>query len=183
MKIYTKTGDSGETGLFAGPRVSKDSYRIEAYGAVDELNSVLGVAVAAGLPDKVEDLIVAIQNKLFAVGAELATPDPGKQGTSMLTDNDVEKLERAIDNYEAELPALKNFILPGGCPAAAQLHVARCVCRRAERRVVTLMRISELEISSRILRYVNRLSDLLFVLSRAVNQKAGVEDIPWKPGG
>ncbi len=138
MKIYTKTGDDGGTGLFGGPRVGKDDPRIEAYGTVDELNSLLGWARAVGLPADIDDCIMRIQNELFAVGAELATPDPAAHGTDWTGPEQIAALEQAIDRLEAPLAPLRQFILPGGTPAAAALHVARTVCRRAERRVVTL---------------------------------------------
>jgi cob(I)alamin adenosyltransferase len=180
MKIYTKTGDSGDTGLFGGPRTSKDAPRIEAYGTVDVLNRVVGIAGAAGLVGPVDELVGRIQNELFAVGAQLATPDPGAHGTLVIGPTHIGALERAIDHYEAGLEPLKNFILPGGTPGAAYLHLARTVCRRAERRLVTLVRASREPVSGDTVVYLNRLSDLLFVLARAVNHAAGVVDIPWE---
>ncbi|MEQ8850126.1 cob(I)yrinic acid a,c-diamide adenosyltransferase [Botrimarina sp.] len=191
MKIYTKTGDEGETSLLGGQRVRKNHTRIAAYGALDELNAVLGVARAelarqADLPgefiDSIDRLIDEVQNHLFDLGAELASPSPAESGLLLLQAADVERLEAAIDQHQAGLPPLKQFILPGGVAAAAFLHQARCVCRRAERHVVTLAAsepVRELPV-----RYVNRLSDLLFVLARAANQAAGVADVPWrKPSG
>ncbi|MDO9016878.1 MAG: cob(I)yrinic acid a,c-diamide adenosyltransferase [Deltaproteobacteria bacterium] len=179
MKIYTKTGDDGDTGLFGGARVSKASARVEAYGTVDELNAVLGVARAAGAWAELDELLGSIQSDLFTLGAELATV-PGKEaslGIPLLDDRDVARLEVAIDLSEATLPPLKNFVLPAGTPAAAALHLARTVCRRAERAVVGLPEghgaRGELKV------YLNRLSDLLFSLARQVNQRAGVEDVPW----
>jgi cob(I)alamin adenosyltransferase len=180
MKIYTKTGDDGETGLFAGPRVQKDDLRIEAYGAVDELNSVLGMARAEQPPVDIDQLLASIQNELFAVGAELATPDPAKHGTDLIGDAHIAALEAAIDRYETGLEPLKQFILPGGTKAAAALHLARSVCRRAERRVVTLFDEPDAHVSERMIRYLNRLSDLLFVLSRAANSAAGCADVAWQ---
>ena len=180
MKIYTKTGDSGDTGLFGGPRVAKDAPRIEAYGTVDELNSVLGIARSQGLDGPIDALVSQIQNELFALGAQLATPDPAAHGTSMIGPAQIAALEGAIDLYEAGLDPLKTFILPGGTPAAAYLHFARTVCRRAERRLVTLVRESAEPISGDLVIYVNRLSDLLFVLARAVNRASGVADVPWR---
>src|SRR5262245_15678110 len=137
MKIYTKTGDAGETGLFGGPRVPKDAPRIEAYGTVDELNAVLGLARAESLPGQIEALLQQVQNDLFAVGADLATPDPAKWH-SRSSPADVAALESAIDDFDSRLSPLKEFVLPAGSRAAALLHLARTVCRRAERRVVTL---------------------------------------------
>ena len=178
MKIYTKTGDAGETGLFGGPRVRKDAPRIEAFGAVDELNAVLGLARAEPLPGDINALLAAIQNELFDLGAELATPEPAKMGVGTLGPSRIARLEAAIDRHEATLPALKQFVLPGGSRAAAALHVGRTVCRRAERRVIALASIEP--ISPQLIVYLNRLSDLLFVLARAVNQSAGLPDVPWQ---
>ncbi|MEQ8786943.1 MAG: cob(I)yrinic acid a,c-diamide adenosyltransferase [Pirellulaceae bacterium] len=183
MKIYTKTGDEGETGLFAGPRVAKDHPRIAAYGEVDELNSVLGLARTEDLPVEMDQRLARIQNELFDLGAELATPKPAQPGNERVTDEVVAALESAIDDYEAALPPLKQFILPGGTPGAAVLHMARSVCRRAERRVVTLMRTPGEAVAGRIVRYLNRLSDLLFVMARAANSAAGYEDIVWEKSG
>jgi cob(I)alamin adenosyltransferase len=180
MKIYTKTGDDGETGLFGGPRVSKDAARIEAYGSVDELNSVLGVVRTHPLDPSVDHLLRQIQNELFALGAQLATPDPAAHSTAMIGPAQIAALEGAIDRFEAGLEPLKQFILPGGTAAAAHLHLARTVCRRAERRLVTLVRQSPEPVSNDLLVYLNRLSDLLFVLARAVNHAAGSADIPWQ---
>jgi len=183
MKIYTKTGDAGQTGLFAGPRVWKDDPRIEAYGAVDELNSVLGMVRAEQPPTDIDALMVSVQNDLFCVGAELATPDPAASGLSFAADPRITALEQAIDQFEARLEPLRQFILPGGTKAAAALHLARTVARRAERRVLTLARDSEEPISPLLVMYLNRLSDLLFVLARAANHAEHVADQPWqKPG-
>jgi cob(I)alamin adenosyltransferase len=180
MKIYTKTGDDGETGLFGGPRVRKDSARIEAFGAVDELNAVLGLARAGDLPAEIDVVIAKIQHDLFALGAELATPNPAKHGTALIGAPAIAALESAIDQFEAKLPALRQFILPGGVPAAAQLHLARTVCRRAERRLATLIAVATEPVSPDALIYLNRLSDLLFVLARAANAIAGRPDVPWQ---
>ena len=183
MKIYTKTGDEGETGLFAGPRVRKDAARIEAYGEVDELNTVLGLARAEALPVEIDQFLGHVQNQLFELGAELATPEAAKMGTSTLAAEAVAMLEQAIDQHEATLPPLKQFILPAGTKGAAALHFARAVCRRAERRVVSLTNLPSEKLSPWPLRYLNRLSDLLFVLARAANAAAGEGDVPWqKPG-
>ena len=168
MKIYTKTGDRGDTGLFGGPRVSKDAPRIEAYGTVDELNSVLGVVRSLLAPGDVDSLVEQIQNELFCLGAQLATPNPAAHQTALIGPAQIAGLETAIDRYEAGLAPLTQFILPGGTPAAAQLHLARTVCRRAERRLVTLMTHSAEPIAGELVVYLNRLSDLLFVLAREV---------------
>lgn len=181
MKIYTKTGDGGETGLFGGARVSKADPRVEAYGDVDELNAQIGVARAGGLDGDIDELLATIQAKLFDVGAELAAA-PGSKASSMprVSDADVVVLESGIDRFEEELAPLENFILPGGTAAAAWLHVGRTVARRAERRVVALA--SQTEVRDVIVHYLNRLSDLLFVLARVANRRAGVADVPWTSG-
>jgi cob(I)alamin adenosyltransferase len=178
MKIYTKTGDAGETGLFGGPRVSKDSPRIEAYGTVDELNGLLGLARTESLPVEIEQMLAKIQNHLFDLGAELASPDPDRKGTSILGEPQIAWQEGLIDGFETELAPLRAFILPGGTKGAALLHMARCVCRRAERCVVTLHRTEPL--STIPMMYLNRLSDLLFVAARLVNHRAGIVDVPWE---
>lgn len=180
MKIYTRSGDLGETGLFGGPRVGKDMVRVEVYGTVDELNAVLGQVIAESVPDDIGRLLVRIQNELFEVGAELATPDPVAKGTRTIGPDQVRALEAEIDRYEKELPPLSSFILPGGTRPAAALHMARTVCRRAERRLVSLVRDSHEPISLVLMAYLNRLGDLLFVLARAVNARAGQPDIPWR---
>lgn len=183
MKIYTKTGDSGDTGLFGGPRVSKDSPRIESYGTVDELNSVLGVVRSLAPEAGLDALLAQIQNDLFALGAQLATPNPAAHQTAMIGEGQITALEQAIDRLQTQLEPLSQFILPGGTPAAAQLHLARTVCRRAERRLVTLTQYSAEPIAPELVIYLNRLSDLLFVMARAENRAAGRPDIPWqKPG-
>lgn len=180
MKIYTRTGDAGSTGLFGGPRVSKDDDRIEAYGTVDELNAVLGVARGAGLGAEVDQQVAAIQHELFAIGAELATPDPDQHHLRLIDAVSIARLEQWIDEHELRLPPLKQFILPAGTAGSSQLHVARSVCRRAERRVVTLARRHESAVSEELMTYLNRLSDLLFVLSRVENLRSGVADVAWK---
>jgi cob(I)alamin adenosyltransferase len=180
MKIYTKTGDAGETGLFAGARVRKDDARIEAYGTVDELNAALGLARCEALPPAIEETLQRVQSELFSVGAELATPEPEKHGTALVGDSHVMLLEAAIDAMDKDLPLLKHFILPAGCRGACLLHVGRGVCRRAERRVVTLANSSAGEISPRIIRYLNRLGDYLFVAARFANAAAGLAETPWQ---
>jgi cob(I)alamin adenosyltransferase len=180
MKIYTKTGDSGDTGLFGGPRVRKNSPRIEAYGTVDELNGVLGMARAQQLDPELDAVVQRIQNELFELGAQLATPDPAAHGTAMIGKRQIHALETTIDRFEADLPELKQFILPGGTSAAAVLHFARTVCRRAERRVITLMDDSREPVAGDPVVYLNRLSDLLFVVARWANHQAGSADVPWQ---
>jgi len=182
MKIYTKTGDDGETGLFAGARVPKDDPRIEATGSVDELNAILGVARARGLADEIDRVLARVQHELFALGAELATPDPVAAGTRLIGESHVRRLEQAIDEHEAHLEPLRQFILPGGTEAAAALHAGRSVCRRAERRLVTLRRLSPQPVASDLIRYLNRLGDLLFVLARRANAIAGTPDVNWNKG-
>ncbi len=181
MKIYTKTGDSGETGLFGGTRVSKASLRVSAYGAVDELNSSLGWARAAAEEPEILSLLHEIQTELFELGSELASTAERKKkgGVPSIDEAQVVTLERAIDRWEAELSPLRSFVLPGGSELAARFHVARCVCRRAERALVLLG--TQETLRGELLRYLNRLSDLLFVLARYANQAAGVPDIPWEP--
>ncbi|HQZ70031.1 MAG TPA: cob(I)yrinic acid a,c-diamide adenosyltransferase [Anaerolineae bacterium] len=182
MKIYTRSGDAGDTGLFGGRRVAKHHPRVEAYGTVDELNAVLGLAVTAlteghGL---LRDHILAIQARLFDLGADLATPDDGKAGAWLLRADDswAAALEAQIDSMEAGLAPLTSFILPGGSTAAAWLHLARTVCRRAERRAVEAQAAGE-RLTPAALIYLNRLSDWLFTAARLANAQAGVMDIPW----
>lgn len=179
MKIYTRTGDRGETGLFNGTRVPKSDARVDAYGEVDELNAMLGVARAAGLDRDIDEVLVHVQRDLFALGARLADPARRIAGRVTKTDlaaEDVTRLETWIDRFEEELPALRHFILPGGSDAGADLHLARTVCRRAERRIVGLGRDA---VDPVIVTYVNRLSDLLFILARVVNKRAGVAETTW----
>ena len=176
MKIYTKTGDAGETGLFGGGRVPKDDPRVRAYGDVDETNAAIGYATSLPVATFEIDALQAIQRDLFTVGAELATPDPSKLRTALTADR-VSSLEKLIDRYETLLPPLKSFILPGGTPQAAAFHLARTICRRAERSVVALAR--DQQINPLIIHYLNRLSDLLFMIARGVNKQEGRSDIPW----
>ena len=183
MKIYTKTGDAGDTGLFGGGRVGKDHPRVEAYGDVDELNAMLGLVRALEPMPRIDEVIVPIQRDLFAIGALLATPDREKMRASLekarLDDARIRELEAAIDHCEAELEPLRSFIVPGGTSKAASLHVARTVCRRAERRVVSLA--VQAEVPAGVLVYLNRLSDLLFTYARLANHRTGVDDVPWTP--
>ena len=181
MKIYTRTGDRGDTGLFGGGRVAKNDPRVEAYGDVDELNAHLGLARAIEMMPRIDEVLVPIQRDLFALGALLATPDHAKMHEQLtkarIDDDRVAQLERAIDQGEEELEPLRAFIVPGGTPKSAALHVARTVCRRAERRVITLAQTTELP--SLVVIYLNRLSDLLFVLARVANRRAGAGEVSW----
>lgn len=176
-RIYTRTGDAGETGLFGGKRLAKDDRRVAAYGTVDELNAALGVARAAGAGE-IDVVLGELQHKLFDLGAELATPPEHGEPPGGVTHADVEKLEAAIDRADGDLSKLRAFILPGGTPLAASLHLARAVCRRAERETVTLQR-AEPETPAVVLTFLNRLSDLLFVLARLANHRAGAPDVEW----
>ena len=183
MRIYTGGGDKGETGLFGGGRVSKDDSRVEAYGSVDELNAALGLSRTANLPQDLDTLLGRIQEELFAVGADLATPPDSSVRADRVVRLDAgaaRRLEEAIDAGEEELEPLQTFVLPGGTAAGAALHLARTVARRAERRVVSLARDSEVAVH--VLVYLNRLSDLLFVLARVANARAGQPEQPWVPG-
>ena len=178
MKIYTKTGDAGETGLFDNTRVSKSDARVDAYGEVDELNACLGAIRAAGLDGDLAATVAAVQRDLMAAGARLADPNARiavRVEKVAIDAAAVERLERAIDALDGELPPLTRFIVPGGTPASAQLHVARAVCRRAERRVVALAG----PVDPVLIAYLNRLSDLLFTMARAVNHRAGHAEAEW----
>ena len=179
MKIYTKTGDKGDTSLFGGQRVPKDALRIEAYGTVDELNSLLGVARADNTGSLVDKVLGHVQSELFDLGADLATPRSNhKKQIKRIEPRDAHALEKYIDSLETHLKPLRAFVLPGGSPVAARLHFARTVCRRAERVVVRLSRNED--IGKGITVYLNRLSDLLFVLARYANHVAGVAETKWK---
>jgi cob(I)alamin adenosyltransferase len=181
MKIYTRTGDRGDTGLFGGGRVSKTHPRVEAYGDVDELNATLGLARAIEVLPRVDEVLVPLQRDLFAIGALLATPDREKMKSHLdkarIDDRRIAELESAIDDCDRELEPLKSFILPGGTPKAAALHVARTVCRRAERRVIALG--ADEQIPPIVVIYLNRLSDLLFTLARLANRRAGAGEVTW----
>ena len=179
MKIYTKTGDRGETSLFDNTRVSKADPRVDAYGEVDELNACLGAARAAGVEADVAASLESIQRDLFALGARLADPSAriaDRVTKAAVTAADVERLEQTIDRLDAGIPPLRRFILPGGSPAGALLHLARTVCRRAERRVIGL---GPHAVEPILVVYLNRLSDLLFVMARATNHRAGIPDVEW----
>ncbi len=180
MKIYTKTGDTGTTSLFSGKRVAKDDLRIEAYGTVDELNALTGVALAEIENKKLRKTLFNIQNKLFTVGADLASPEDSGNAykAPRVSDEMIEELEAEIDSYQSLLPEMKCFILPGGRKGASLLHYARTVARRSEREVVKLSK--SVEIGEKIVIYLNRLSDLFFVLARYENFVNSTEDIPWK---
>jgi cob(I)alamin adenosyltransferase len=187
MKIYTRTGDRGSTGLYGGQRVAKHDPRITALGAIDELNAALGVVRTAGLPDPLDAIVARLQNQLFQLGAEVATPEVAQapaqapashRQANTLREADVVELERNIDTCENSLPPLQAFILPGGTPAAAQLHLARAICRRAERDLVALTR--QAPVADTLPKYLNRVSDLLFVLARTANMAAGVAEIEWQ---
>lgn len=174
-KIYTRTGDDGTTGLGDGSRTQKDSLRVEAYGTVDELNSSIGVVIAALDDDGIGSVLLDVQHDLFDLGGELCIP-----GTSLIDDRHTERLERELDRLNADLPPLKDFILPGGNLAAAHAHLARTICRRAERRIIALARHEE--VNETVLGYLNRLSDLLFVVSRVVARASGTGEILWEQG-
>lgn len=179
MKIYTKTGDRGETSLFDGTRVPKTDPRVAAYGDVDELQATLGVSAAAGLDVELKDMIVLLQRDLFALGARLADPShriAARVTKIVISEESVSRLEGWIDRLDAELPPLRHFILSGGSPAGASLHLARTVCRRAERAVLSL---GQEAVEGIVVTYLNRLSDLLFVMARAANHRAGLPETEW----
>ncbi|MGG6461172.1 cob(I)yrinic acid a,c-diamide adenosyltransferase [Solilutibacter silvestris] len=172
-KIYTKTGDDGSTGLGDGSRTGKDSLRVAAYGTVDEANSCIGLLLASAVPDDIRDLLTSIQHQLFDLGGELCIP-----GHSAIDDADIERLEQRLDHYNDALPPLKDFILPGGGEAASRCHVARTVVRRAERETVALARVET--VRPQAVRYLNRLSDLLFVLARVLARDSGHGEVLWQ---
>lgn len=179
MKIYTKTGDDGSTGLFGGDRVSKSDPRIECYGSVDELNASVGLARVEA-QGELADALLRVQSELFVIGSHLATPEDSPQTRSLplIEEAMIGRLEMEIDSAESELPRLRNFILPGGCELAARLHLARTVCRRAERNLVTFAQ--DRPVAAAIITYMNRLSDWLFVMARLANHRAKVADIVWE---
>jgi cob(I)alamin adenosyltransferase len=179
-KIYTKTGDDGTTGLVGGTRVKKYNVRLEAYGTVDELNAILGVIGSLEIPADDKQILIQIQNKLFNIGSRLASDKKGDEITSGLSikEDDILFLEKAIDRFDDSLPELSQFILPGGGQAAAQSHVARTVCRRAERRILEFA--EQTSVQPEIVKYMNRLSDFLFVFARKLTADNGSEEIPWK---
>ena len=184
LRIYTRTGDEGTTGLFGGGRVPKHDSRVEAYGEVDELNAALGLARAIEPMPRIDEVLGPVQRDLFAIGALLATPDREKMHQQLekarVDDERIAQLERAIDDGEAELEPLRAFIVPGGTPKAAAIHVARTICRRAERRVVALQQQHQsIELPPLVVIYLNRLSDLLFVLARVANRRVGAGEATW----
>ncbi|MGY0558125.1 MULTISPECIES: cob(I)yrinic acid a,c-diamide adenosyltransferase [unclassified Lysobacter] len=172
-KIYTRTGDDGSTGLGDGSRVAKDSARVNAYGTVDEANSAIGLVLASEVPDDIRTLLIAVQHQLFDLGGELCIP-----GHAAITDADVDRLEQHLDQFNQDLPALKEFILPGGGEASARCHIARTVVRRAERATITLSR--DESVRPEAVRYLNRLSDLLFVLCRVLARASGHGEVTWQ---
>jgi cob(I)alamin adenosyltransferase len=180
-KIYTKTGDDGRTALFGGGRVPKDHARVEAYGDVDELNACLGMARSVDLMPRIDEILAPVQVDLFAIGALLATPHPEKHKEQLekarISDQRIAQLEQAIDDCDAELAPLKAFILPGGTTKAAALHVARTVCRRAERAIIRMQQTDD--VPQIVIVYLNRLSDLLFMLARVANRRAGAAEVLW----
>lgn len=171
-KIYTRTGDDGSTGLGDGTRAPKDSARVHAYGTVDEANSAIGLVLACAIPDAVRDILIAVQHQLFDLGGELCIP-----GHAAIVDSDVSRLESWLDHFNDDLPALKDFILPGGGLAAAHTHLARTICRRAERETITLASLEP--VRPEAIRYLNRLSDLLFVLARVLARASGQGEVIW----
>ena len=186
MKLYTRSGDDGTTGLFSGQRVSKDHPRVEAYGTVDELNAAIGLAAAACVPKddlhaRLLEIFSPLQSRLFDIGADLATPPGAKHEAKVLriTDEHVREVEAWIDDIDADNEPMKTFIMPGGTELAARLHLARTVCRRAERAMVSLTHSEPVGDGS--ITYINRVSDLLFAMARRVNRQAGVADVPWVP--
>ena len=188
-RIYTRSGDAGETGLFGGSRVRKDDLRVEAYGTTDELNAALGLAIALSAEPEINALLLQFQHDLFTLGGDLAAPEEsdrarGRSAIERVGGQRVAELETLIDRFTAEMPPLTRFILPGGHPLAAHLHLARTVCRRAERHCVTLahaVSATDSALNPEIVRYLNRLSDLLFTLARLANHRLGVSDIVWNP--
>ncbi len=179
MKIYTKKGDLGKTALFGGTKTDKSDIRINAYGTVDELNSAIGLILTYDLTETGKNILNRVQNDLFVIGADLATPNPEKAKIDRIGKQQIRKLEETIDIMEEELNPLKSFILPGGSPSGAHLHFARTVCRRAERETVALSNKDDVHPDNIV--YLNRLSDLLFVLARFENKYCGEEETPWKP--
>lgn len=181
MRIYTRTGDAGETGLFSGRRVGKDALRVEAYGCVDEVNNYIGLLRSEDLADDVDGVLAAVQRDLFTLGADLATPSGERRADTAprIEQSHVQRLETAIDEFDEQLPRLRSFILPAGPRPAALAHVARGVTRSAERRVVALSRTED--VGTGAIRYLNRLSDLLFVIARLLTMRRGLQDEPWHP--
>lgn len=183
MKVYTKKGDQGETGLLGGSRISKSHSRVEAYGVVDELNALLGLVRTEPVPELIDGVLERLQRELFVLGTGLAAADPKRQTPDRISDTHVSRIEDEIDRFANELPPLRHFILPGGTRAGAMLHVARAACRRAERRVVALRDSQHEHVPDHTIPYLNRLGDLLFILARAANANQGVPDVIWRKQG
>ena len=180
MKLYTRTGDDGSTGLFGGERLGKEDMRVEAYGTVDELNSALGLAAATCTFDEISSVINMLQHRLFDLGADLSTPNAAEvQRSVRIEAQHVAELEKLIDQTSAKLPPLTSFVLPGGTELSARVHQARTICRRAERRIVALARRAP--VSDHVIPFINRLGDLLFTLARRANHLAAADDVPWRP--
>ena len=178
MKIYTRTGDDGTTGLQGGSRISKSNYRIKAYGAVDEINAKIGIIISNKIDEDINDLLLKIQNDLFVVGSDLSNPDLSDK-KNRVNPEMIENIEKSIDQFEKDLPPITNFILPGGHPVASLMHEARTITRRAETEMISLDEQEKVNIECKI--YLNRLSDLFFVIARIINKRMGVNDIIWKP--
>ena len=179
MKIYTKTGDKGMTSLVGGTRVEKYHLRLECYGTIDELNSHIGLLLDSSESTEIKEILLKIQHSLFNIGSYLATENPKESSMPLIKKNDIAFLEKKIDEYVSQLPELKNFILPSGHPLASQSHIARTVCRRAERNIIKLSQ--EIEIQENVIMYVNRLSDFLFVLARKIIKDFNKSEITWNP--
>ena len=179
MKIYTKTGDQGMTSLYGGKRISKDDIRIEAYGTVDELNSYIGLLISSLPNDDQKDLLFEIQKRLFTIGSILASDPTKEMPTPDLLDSDIELLENAMDNMDAQLTPLRTFVLPGGSDSNSKAHICRTVSRRAERRIISLSGVAELD--PIVIKYLNRLSDYFFILSRKIAHDLGHDEVPWLP--
>jgi cob(I)alamin adenosyltransferase len=180
MKIYTRHGDTGETGLLSGVRVWKNSPRLEVIGTIDELNATLGLLRTERLPEEIDRLLERLQNELFNAGTELAAASPAESPCPAIAAQNIQEIEAAIDQSDARLQPLKGFVLPGGVRSAALFHIARTICRRAERQLAALVQLDKQAVSPSMLAYINRLSDLFFVLARLSNAQAGVADMPWK---
>jgi cob(I)alamin adenosyltransferase len=180
MKIYTRRGDTGETGLLGGVRVWKNSPRLDVIGTLDELNAELGLLRTERLPEDIDRLLERLQNELFNAGTELAAASPAESPCQIIGKQHIQELEATIDQYDARLPPLKGFVLPGGVRSAAMFHIARTICRRAERHLAALVQTDKMAVSAEMLSYINRLSDLFFILARLSNAQAGVADVPWK---
>jgi cob(I)alamin adenosyltransferase len=180
MKIYTRRGDTGETGLLGGASVWKNSPRMDVIGTLDELNAELGLLRTERLPEEIDRLLERLQNELFSAGSEIASSSPAESPCPRIAKEHIQDLEATIDQFDAKLLPLKGFILPGGVRSAAMFHISRTICRRAERHLAALVQADKKAVSADMLAYINRLSDLFFVLARLSNAQAGVADVPWK---